>query len=129
MAFRVTARVEAFDSLEPGRIKQVLLTEYEPGAGIGWHRDKPHFDRVYGLSLKSPCRFRFRRKSGNRWNRFMLQAQPRSLYRDGRTVTPAVGAQHSSGRGTSLFRNVPDDERINVKILSAAPRCEALLAR
>jgi alkylated DNA repair dioxygenase AlkB len=77
----VTARVEAFDSLEPGRIKQVLVTEYEPGAGIGWHRDKPHFERVYGLSLKSPCRFRFRRKNGSRWERFTLQAQPRSLYR------------------------------------------------
>jgi alkylated DNA repair dioxygenase AlkB len=77
----VTARVEAFDSLEPGRIKQVLVTEYEAGAGIGWHRDKPHFERVYGLSLKSPCRFRFRRKNGSRWERFTLQAQPRSLYR------------------------------------------------
>ena len=57
------------------------MTEYEAGAGIGWHRDKPHFDRIYGLSLRTPCRFRFRRKRGNQWQRFTLEAEPRSLYR------------------------------------------------
>ena len=76
----ITPRVEAFDHLEPDSIKQVLVTEYEAGSGIGWHRDKPHFDRVYGLSLTSPCRFRFRRKDGSKWKRFALEAQPRSLY-------------------------------------------------
>jgi alkylated DNA repair dioxygenase AlkB len=74
-------RVEAFDRLERGSIRQVLVTEYEAGAGIGWHRDKPHFDRVYGLSLLSPCKFRFRRKAGSGWERYTLDAQPRSIYR------------------------------------------------
>ena len=77
----IMARVEAFDHLEPDSIKQVLVTEYEAGVGIGWHRDKSHFDRVYGLSLQTPCRFRFRRKNGSKWTRFALEAQPRSLYR------------------------------------------------
>ena len=35
------------------RIAQVLCTEYDVGVGIGWHRDKPHFDRIFGLSLGS----------------------------------------------------------------------------
>src|SRR4029079_12490834 len=48
--------------------------------GIGWHRDKPHFDQVFGLSLASACKFRFRRKTGRIWQRFTLQAEPRSLY-------------------------------------------------
>ena len=74
-------RIEAFDRLAPGSITQVLMTEYEAGAGIGWHRDKPHFDRIYGLSLRTPCRFRFRRKRGSQWQRFTLEAEPRSLYR------------------------------------------------
>lgn len=74
-------RIEAFDRLAPGSIKQVLMTEYEAGAGIGWHRDMPHFDRIYGLSLRTPCKFRFRRKRGSQWQRFTLEAQPRSLYR------------------------------------------------
>ncbi len=73
--------MEAFDGQERGSIKQVLVTEYNAGAGIGWHRDKPHFDRVYGLSLFSSCRFRFRRKAGSRWDRYSFEAQPRSIYR------------------------------------------------
>jgi alkylated DNA repair dioxygenase AlkB len=73
-------RIEAFAQLGASAVGQVLCTEYEKGVGIGWHRDKPHFDTVFGLSLASACRFRFRRKSGSRWERFTLQAQPRSLY-------------------------------------------------
>jgi alkylated DNA repair dioxygenase AlkB len=44
------------------KIKQVLCTEYDAGVGIGWHRDKPHFEEVFGLSLGSACKLRFRRK-------------------------------------------------------------------
>ena len=39
-----------------------------------------HFDKVFGLSLGGPCRFRFRRRQGERWERFTLSAEPRSLY-------------------------------------------------
>jgi alkylated DNA repair dioxygenase AlkB len=63
-----------------GRIAQVLCTEYEAGVGIGWHRDKPQFDRIFGLSLGSACKFRFRRKAGAKWERFTMEATPRSLY-------------------------------------------------
>jgi alkylated DNA repair dioxygenase AlkB len=76
----IVTRVESFADLAPTTIKQLLLTEYEVGAGIGWHRDKRHFDQVFGLSLGSAGRFRFRRRNGNMWQRFTLDAQPRSLY-------------------------------------------------
>jgi len=69
-----------FAALPSGSIKHALCTEYDVGAGIGWHRDKKHFERVFGLSLASACKFRFRRKIGNNWERFMLNAEPRSLY-------------------------------------------------
>jgi alkylated DNA repair dioxygenase AlkB len=61
-------------------IRQILCTEYDIGVGIGWHRDKPHFDSVFGLSLGSACKFRFRRRCGDKWQRFTLDAEPRSLY-------------------------------------------------
>ena len=63
-----------------GAIGQVLCTEYDVGVGIGWHRDKPHFDRVFGLSLESGCKFRFRRPADAKWERFTLEARPRSIY-------------------------------------------------
>jgi alkylated DNA repair dioxygenase AlkB len=61
-------------------IRQVLCTEYDKGVGIGWHRDKPHFENVFGLSLGSACKFRFRRQVDGKWQRFTLDAKPRSLY-------------------------------------------------
>ncbi len=73
-------RTEEFAKLASGSIRHALFTEYATGAGIGWHRDKRHFDEVVGISLMSTCKFRFRRKSGDRWERFTLDAQPRSLY-------------------------------------------------
>ncbi|MEA2904311.1 MAG: hypothetical protein QOI12_1698 [Alphaproteobacteria bacterium] len=76
----VIATVEAFAGLPGATIQQVLFTEYDRGVGIGWHRDKAHFDTIFGLSLGSACKFRFRRKNGNKWQRFTLQAEPRSLY-------------------------------------------------
>ena len=59
---------------------QVLINEYRPGAGIGWHRDKPQFDGVVGVSLLAPCVFRFRRRSGEAWDRRSLTVEPRSAY-------------------------------------------------
>jgi len=73
-------RVESFAGLPSTSIEQLLVTEYEAGAGIGWHRDKPHFGKVFGLSLGSSCKFRFRRKLPQGWERFAFEAQPRSLY-------------------------------------------------
>ena len=74
------ARVESFAGLPVSTVRQVLCTEYEKGVGIGWHRDKPQFGQIFGLSLASACRFRFRRKAGSKWQRFTFEAKPRSLY-------------------------------------------------
>jgi alkylated DNA repair dioxygenase AlkB len=70
---------EAFD--RPAEtFEQVLINEYRPGAGIGWHRDKPQFAEVVGVSLLAPCNFRLRQKSGETWERFSLTVEPRSAY-------------------------------------------------
>ncbi len=70
---------EAFDR-PPEAFVQVLINEYRLGAGIGWHRDKPQFGEVVGVSLLAPCNFRLRRKSGEAWDRFSLTVEPRSAY-------------------------------------------------
>jgi alkylated DNA repair dioxygenase AlkB len=72
-------KVEAFGGPDT-LVRQVLFTEYQPGVGIGWHHDKKDFDRIFGLSLGSSCKFRFRRSSGANWDRYTLDAAPRSLY-------------------------------------------------
>ena len=76
----IISSVEKFGGLRGGSVRQILCTDYDAGVGIGWHRDKPHFDQIFGLSLGSACRFRFRRAAGDGWERFTLTAEPRSLY-------------------------------------------------
>src|ERR1041385_6539039 len=48
--------------MTPEDLQHVLAIEYAPGAGIGWHRDRPVFGNVIGVSLLAPCTIRFRRK-------------------------------------------------------------------
>jgi alkylated DNA repair dioxygenase AlkB len=76
----IRARAADFAGIAPASLQQVLLTEYAPGAGIGWHRDKAVFGEVVGISLLSACTFRFRRKKGDGWERASVLAVPRSAY-------------------------------------------------
>ncbi len=70
-----------FAGLGPEELRHVLVTEYGPGAGIGWHRDKAVFGKVVGISLLSPCMFRMRRLiSRKKWERVNLILEPRSAY-------------------------------------------------
>ena len=73
-------RAAQFAGLRPDDLQHVLLTEYPPGSTIGWHKDRPQFDDVIGISLLSPCTFRFRRKAGAKWERRSFTAEPRSVY-------------------------------------------------
>src|SRR4029078_10902255 len=59
-----------------------LVSEYQPGAPIGWHRDKPAYGVVFGLSLKGRGAMRFRPLDPNAEPRqtLVLELEPRSLY-------------------------------------------------
>lgn len=59
---------------------QALLIRYDPGAGIGWHRDRPQYGDVIGLSLGAPARFRLRRRAPDGFERRSVELPPRSLY-------------------------------------------------
>ena len=98
-----------FAGMEPEAFQHVLVTEYAPGAGIGWHRDKAVFGDVVGVSLLAPCVLRFRKKVDGKWDRVNVRAEPRSAYH---LSGPARSIwQHSILRVDSLrysitFRNV-----------------------
>lgn len=76
----VRARAAAFAGLEPEALVQALLIRYDPGAGIGWHRDRPQFEHVVGLSLGAPATMRFRRRRDGGFERATLPLEPRSIY-------------------------------------------------
>jgi alkylated DNA repair dioxygenase AlkB len=73
-------RAAAFAGLSPELLQQALVTEYQEGVSIGWHRDKPHYGDVIGVSLLSPATFRMRKKRGAGWDRASLRLEPRSIY-------------------------------------------------
>ena len=57
----VRARIADWAGIEAERFVEALVTEYPPGATIGWHRDAPMFgDVVAGVSLASACWMKFR---------------------------------------------------------------------
>jgi alkylated DNA repair dioxygenase AlkB len=73
-------RAAAFAALGPDRLVHALVTEYQAGVSIGWHRDRPQYEDVIGISLASPCTFRMRKKRGSGWDRASLRLEPRSIY-------------------------------------------------
>jgi DNA oxidative demethylase len=70
-----------FAGLEADALVHVLLTRYDPGAGIGWHRDRPVFEHVVGISLGNPATLRFRRRRPEGgFERFSVPLAPRTAY-------------------------------------------------
>jgi alkylated DNA repair dioxygenase AlkB len=77
----ICRKVQAASGFVLSDLQQVLISEYSPGAPIGWHKDRPVFGNVMGLSLASPCTFRLRRADGEgKWRRVALRLEPRSAY-------------------------------------------------
>jgi alkylated DNA repair dioxygenase AlkB len=72
--------VAAAFGIASSRLAHALITAYPVGAPIGWHRDRPVFGDVFGVSLLSACRFRLRRRTGATWQRAAVELAPRSAY-------------------------------------------------
>jgi len=72
-------RAAAWANIHPAEIVEAVVTEYPAGAPIGWHRDVPQFETILGISLKSPCRMRFKpfREKGKL---VAVTLDPRSIY-------------------------------------------------
>jgi alkylated DNA repair dioxygenase AlkB len=76
----VREKAARFAGIDAAAFEHLLVTEYEPGAPIGWHKDRAIFADVVGVSLLAPCAFRFRKKAGAKWERASLILAPRSAY-------------------------------------------------
>jgi alkylated DNA repair dioxygenase AlkB len=77
---RLRDRAAAFARLSGGDFAHVLINEYREGAPIGWHRDRPVFEKVVGVSLLASTVMRFRRRDGARFERINVPLEPRSAY-------------------------------------------------
>jgi alkylated DNA repair dioxygenase AlkB len=72
-------RAAGFAGVAADEIVQALITEYCPGTPIGWHRDRPQFGTIVGISLASACRMRLKHYQGE--GRIISKIlEPRSIY-------------------------------------------------
>jgi alkylated DNA repair dioxygenase AlkB len=69
-------------AIDPLRFVHALVSEYRPGTPIGWHRDKPVYGIVVGISLAGRGRMRFRPldPQAPRDATALLELEPRSAY-------------------------------------------------
>jgi alkylated DNA repair protein (DNA oxidative demethylase) len=73
-------KAAAFGEIGPDEFVHALVTRYDPGAGIGWHRDRPQFGKVVGVTLAGDATLRFRRRTAGGFQRTSLELAPRSAY-------------------------------------------------
>ncbi len=76
----VRHRAACFAGLDPDALVQALLIQYDPGAGIGWHKDRPVFEHVVGISLGHTATLRLRRRGDRGFERAKADLAPRSIY-------------------------------------------------
>ncbi|HEU4809056.1 MAG TPA: alpha-ketoglutarate-dependent dioxygenase AlkB [Sphingomicrobium sp.] len=97
---QLRSKAAEFAGISPEDFVHVLLVRYDPGAGIGWHRDRPVFETVVGVSLGTPAVLRFRRRRPAGFDRANIEVEPRSAYL---LSGPARHEwEHSIARGETL---------------------------
>ena len=110
----VREKAARFAGLPPGELAQALLIRYDPGAGIGWHRDRPVFGHVLGISLGAPATMRFRRRQRGGFDRASAVLAPRSIYHltgEARHQWEHSIAAMAATRWSITFRSLSDKGR------------------
>lgn len=111
-------RAAEFGDVQPEEFIHALVTRYDPGAGIGWHRDRPQFDKVVGITLAGSATLRFRQRSGAGFRRASLELRPRSAYllaSEAREKWEHGIADHQELRYSITFRTLSDHGRAAAK--------------
>jgi alkylated DNA repair dioxygenase AlkB len=75
----VRERAARFAGISAAALVEGMVTEYSPGAPIGWHRDAPQFGTIIGISLASTSRMRFKPYKAE-GKPVALTLEPRSIY-------------------------------------------------
>lgn len=107
-------RAAQFAGLAPEALVQALVIRYDAGATIGWHRDRPVFAHVLGISLGTDAVMRFRRRRGDRFERAAAMLPRRSIYHltgEARHLWEHSIATLETTRWSITFRSLSDRGR------------------
>lgn len=113
-------RVAARLNVPADRVVHALVTEYDVGTPLGWHRDTPEFGVVAGVSLGGACDMRWRPYPPQPGAPTLtLKVAPRSLYL--MTGEARWGWQHSVAATRTL--------RYSITLRTLRPLSELALTR
>lgn len=115
------AKAALFAGLEAQEFVQALLIRYDPGAGIGWHRDRPVFEHIIGISLGAAATMRFRRRRPGGFERATAELMPRSAYHltgEARHQWEHSIAAMPATRWSITFRSLSEKGRLHAKRIS-----------
>ena len=73
-------RVAPLSGLPAEEFTEALVTEYSPGAAIGWHRDAPPFGVIVGVSFAGTCTMKLKPRDDVRAEPMAIELPPRSAY-------------------------------------------------
>lgn len=76
-------RVAAWAGIASEALVHALVAEYAPGTPLGWHRDVPDFEEIFGVSLGTGATLRFRPYPPDATKRadvIKVSVEPRSIY-------------------------------------------------
>jgi alkylated DNA repair dioxygenase AlkB len=80
--YPLRAKLAAWGGIAEQSMQHAVVAEYRPGTPLGWHRDVPEFEQVFGVSLLGHARMRFRPwppAAGQRAT-YKIDLEPRSAY-------------------------------------------------
>lgn len=112
----------AFAGMVADELINALITRYDIGAGIGWHRDRPQFGKVVGISLAGSATLRFRQRTASGFRRASLELAPRSAYLLSGEVRQHWEhgiAAHDALRYSITFRTLSERGRASISALPA----------
>lgn len=82
--YPLRARIAAWSGIAASEFNHALISEYQPGTPLGWHRDVHEFGTIVGVSLAGEARLRLRPyppTKGRNADVIALTIEPRSIYR------------------------------------------------
>jgi alkylated DNA repair dioxygenase AlkB len=89
-------RAADLTSHRPDEFVEALISEYPPGAAIGWHRDAPPFGVIIGISLLTACTMRFRPWPPKTWPGQGKLPKPLARLLEGRSAYVLDGKARTS---------------------------------
>src|SRR3546814_11268727 len=98
-----------------------VCSSVHPGAGIGWHKDRPVFEHVIGISLGAPASLRLRRRVDGKFERARAPLAPRRIYHLAGEARyewePSIPAMEET-RWSLTFRSRSDERRVGQECVS-----------